>query len=93
MGNLAAWALGLAWPVVSKVLTALGVGIVSYTGVSVAFGLAVDQVRYAAGSVTGDMAQILAMTGMFESFSIVLGAYAAHLALQAMNRIMVLGGS
>lgn len=73
-------------PLVAKVLTSLGMGAVTYIGITVLL----SAVRtYLIGSVTGLPADLLAILGLFKldvAVNIMLSAVAARAALSGVNR-------
>lgn len=93
MGSLATWLAGLAWPLVSRVLVSLGIGVVSYAGASVALNAALDASRGAFGAIGGPVMQIMAMAGGFQAVSIIAGALVAGLAFTAIKKLMLVSGT
>lgn len=87
MGNLGAWLVSLAGPIVRRVLIALGVGVVSYSGLSLLVSAVKDRVLENLGGLSGSAYQVVAMSGAFEAVGILLGALSARAALMAVDRI------
>ncbi len=87
MANLALWLVGLVGPLAKRVLLALGIGWISYTGMS---ALA-DQLKSTVASLWGQMGtatlQILTLGGTTEAVGIILSAIAAAAALAATSRL------
>lgn len=85
--NLYAWLLAAAWPIVKKVLIALGIGVVTYGGLQ-AIGTQVNNAVVSAwGSLGGYAFQILSMAGIPDCIGIILGGINARIALLAVGRI------
>lgn len=92
MANLFAWLALAVGPLAKQVLLALGIGWVSYAGVS----LLLDQVRDAVvsnyGAISGTTAQLLAFYGFGQAISIILGGFAAKAGLMVFARLGKVSG-
>lgn len=86
MEGIAGWLAQTAWPLVSRVLAALGFGYVTYEGASAAVEGAISAAQSAAGGLVGEVAQILALAGFFDWMSITSGGIVSGLAWMAMKR-------
>lgn len=86
MANLAVWLLALVTPVVRRVLIALGIGLVTYTGLDYALNGLRDAVINSLGGIPADVSGIAATLGIYESVSIALGAIATRLALTQLTK-------
>lgn len=86
MGSIAAWLGTLAWPLVSRVLMALGVGTVTYLGLDAAVNLALTSAKTALGGMGADVAGLIALSGFFEAMSITAGGLVASLAFSVVKR-------
>ena len=93
MEGWAKWFVDLAWPVVSRVLTALGFGTVTYTGADAAFSSVLDSARAAVGGLTSATVQILAMGGMFDYMSITAGGIVSSLTWMVLKRFALQSGT
>jgi len=82
----AGWLLAGAIPLVKKALIGIGIGVITYEGVTQALNYARDQVVASWGLLPGNVAQVLALFGFNEFFGIVLGAIAARAAFTAVAR-------
>lgn len=91
--GLADWLMKISWPVVSRVLAALGVGTVTYTGASEAAGSAVAAAKSAFTGLAGDVVQIIAMTGFFDAMAIAAGSLFASLAWMVLKRFALQVGT
>lgn len=87
MGNLAAWLVSLAWPIVKKVMVAMGIGYATYEGLSLIGDQIRNQIITHWGQVGGVLMQILSLGGFPAFLGIVLGAFAAKLAMMTLTRI------
>lgn len=77
----------MVWPLAKKVLIALGIGWVTYEGIS----LLTTQVQAAViaqwGQLGGSTLQIISLGGGSESLGIILGALSARATLMAVSRL------
>lgn len=91
MANLFAWLIAAIGPLATKVLTALGIGWISYEGMS----LIADQVRDIVvglwGGLPSYVLDILALGGISQSVGITLSALSARAGLAALSRLGKLG--
>lgn len=85
--QLFAFLLAAVWPLAKKVLVSLGIGWVTYSGLT----LIVDQVKQEIvatfGQVGGATMQILTLSGIPQAVGIVLGALTAGAALLVYSRL------
>lgn len=86
MDNIAAWLASITWPIVSRVLAALGLGTVTFTGASTALTSALGTAKTAFTGLGGDVLQIMAMTGFFDAMAITSGGLVSALAWMVMKR-------
>ena len=86
MEGLAKWIADISWPVVSRVLAAMGLGAVTYTGASSALDGVLNAAKSAAQGVGTEMLQILAMAGFFDAMSITAGGLVGSLGWLVMKR-------
>lgn len=86
MGSIAAWLGALAWPLVSRVLLALGLGTVTYIGLSAAVNGALSAAKGVMGVLASEVAGILALAGFFEALSITAGAIIATIAFSVAKK-------
>jgi len=86
MGNLGAWLVAIAGPVVRRVLLALGVGVVSYGGLALLANAVRERVLENLSGLSGAAYQVVAMTGAFEAVGILLGGLSARAALMAVEK-------
>lgn len=93
MDNISAWLAGLAWPLVSRVIAALGIGTVTYTGVSATVTSALDTAKNAFGGLAGEVATLLAMSGFFEAMSIGAGGLVSGMAWMVLKQFALKVGT
>ncbi|MEQ1742407.1 MAG: DUF2523 domain-containing protein [Candidatus Nitrotoga sp.] len=87
------WATFLAaavGPLAKKILLALGIGTITYTGLQAAFDAASAQVVANYGSMSGGSLAIADLAGVGQSIGIVLGALSARLAMIVLARFVKL---
>lgn len=90
MATFSAVLTALAAPLAKKVLTALGMGIVSYAAITAALAAVTSAITTAYGAITGDIAAILSLAGFGQAMGIILGAMAARLTYAQLNQLQVL---
>lgn len=93
MEGWAKWLTDLSWPIVSRVLTALGFGTVTYTGASAALDGVLNAAKDAALGLTGGAVQILAMAGLFDYMAITAGGIVASLTWLVLKRFALQAGT
>jgi hypothetical protein len=81
MSGLAAWLMGLIGPLVIQALLALGVGVLTVVGFDAAFGQLTGWITTSISGLPADMTNILAMGGVFQGVSYILGAVSARVTL------------
>ncbi len=89
MRGLSTWLLSIAGPMVKKVLTQLGIGIVGYAAVVTAVNAAIASARANWESVPAAIMQMLAIGGVNHFLGIVFGAIVARLSLMALKRFRI----
>jgi len=77
----AAWLLSLAAPLVVNALIALGVGVLTVSGIDLAVNQAVSWLQSSVGGLPSDLASLLAMGGVFQGFGYIGGAISARVAI------------
>lgn len=73
--------LSVAWPIAKRVLIALGVGFVSYEGLTLLVGQIQAQVIAYWGQVGQVVFQVLSLSGFPQAMGIVLSAFAAKVSM------------
>jgi len=87
MLNLWTLLTGLAWPMAKKILTMLGIGWLTYEGLTAVAGQAQGYVISNFGSLPASMLQVLSLSGFAESVGIILGAVTARLSFTVLQRL------
>lgn len=72
---------------VARVLAALGMGIISYSGSNYLLELFINEIRSNLTNTPASVLQIITLFGIPESLSIILGAYTASIPLHAFKKI------
>lgn len=86
MEGIAEWLAKISWPLVSRVLAAMGAGTVTYTGADSALSTALAQAKTAFVGMTADILAILSIAGFFDAMSIMSGGIVSGLAWMVMKR-------
>ncbi|MBU9542948.1 DUF2523 domain-containing protein [Burkholderia ubonensis] len=77
--------LGLVQPIIVQALIALGVGVVTVTGIDVALNQAMQWLTTAVGGLGSDVANVLAMLGIFQGIGYIGGALSARVAMAGVS--------
>lgn len=85
--TLAAFLMSIIGPLAIQALIALGVGILTVTGVDLAVNQAVTWLTNAVGGLPADLANILAMGGFLQGASYIVGAFTARVAMAGASSI------
>ncbi len=84
---LAPFLISLAWPIAKKVLLALGIGMITYGGLSLIAGQVVTQVQAYWGQMPISILQIGSLLGIPQSIGILLGAITARVSFVAAGKL------
>lgn len=79
MDNIAQWLASITWPLVTRVMVALGVGTVTYTGADTALNSALSAAKAGFVGMSSDVLQLLAMAGFFDAMAIMSGGIVSGL--------------
>ena len=90
MANLFAWLLAAVAPLAKRVLIALGIGTITYTGVDALISAVQSSISQQFGQLSAELAGLVAMTGFFDCIGILLGALAARAGVAAVARLGLL---
>lgn len=90
MGNLTVFLMGIAVPLVKRVLVALGVGIITYTGYTGVLSVIEEKFNLYMGQVSQNLFDLVSLLGFQQSVGIILGAFGARAALTIASRLGVL---
>ena len=83
----AAWLLSLIGPLIIQALIALGVGVLTITGVDLAVNQALQWMTQAVGGIPADMANVLGLGGVFDGMSYIAGAFIARVTMAGASSI------
>lgn len=86
METIAEWLAKISWPIVSRVLSALGIGTVTYVGAESALTTALDSAKSAFSGLISEVLQLLAMAGFFDALAITSGGIVSGLSWLVMKR-------
>lgn len=86
---LAAWLISLVGPIVTKVLTQLTVGYVTYKGLDAALNALLSKAQANWSGLPADIAAYLAIAGVNTAISIIAGALAARIAMIPLKRLKI----
>ena len=84
--NWAAWLMSLAAPLAGRVLLSIGLGTVTFVGLSAAVSGLLSAAKASAQGLLPEVAQILALAGVFQALSIIAGGVVTSLALISLKR-------
>jgi hypothetical protein len=87
MAALGAWILSWVADWAVQALIGLGIGVLTVTGIDVSVNQAVTWITNAVGGLPSDMANVLAMAGVFQGMSYVVGAFMARVAMAGASSI------
>lgn len=79
--------LNITGPIVLRVLTTLGFGVVTYTGFTTVLQLAFQQIDTGFNTLPADIAAIIFLSGLPQGISIMLSAMAARIAVSQLSKI------
>jgi len=85
--NIWAFLLAAAWPLAKKILTSLGIGVLTYQGLTLVAQQLESAIVGAWGQVGGVTLQILSLAGIPQALGILIGGFTAKAALVAIGRI------
>lgn len=86
MEGIAEWLAKISWPIVSRVMVALGFGYTTYEGADTALSSALNAAKSAFAGFSGEVLQLLAMAGFFDAMAITSGGIVSGLAWMVMKR-------
>lgn len=77
----------IAAPVVKKVLTSLGIGMITYAGVEAMVSSGISSAQSELGALPGSVIQICAIMGIWKGFSIITGGLMAKVSMMVLGRL------
>lgn len=90
MSTLGGFLAAAAGPIAKRVLSSIGIGVVTYAGVDLAVNALLSQAKSAWAGTVGDVAAYVAMSGANQALSIIAGAIAARVAFMSLKRLALL---
>jgi len=84
----ATWLLSLVQPLIVQGLIALGVGVLTVSGIDLAVNQAMSWCTSAVGGIPSDMLNVLAIGGFFQGMSYVGGAISARIAMAGVSGVV-----
>jgi hypothetical protein len=85
--TLATWLLALVQPLIVQGLIALGVGVLTVSGLDLAVNQAVSWMNSAVGGLPANLASMLALGGIFKGLSYIVGAFAARVSMAGASSV------
>lgn len=83
MMNLASWLLSMAGPLVLRALTVLGIGTLTFTGVTASLQALIDMAVTNWASLGADILALASLAGLPQALGIITGAMTARVGLWA----------
>lgn len=93
MDTIAQWLASITWPIFSRVLAALGIGTVTYTGAQTALQSALSAAKAGFQGIASEVLQIIAMAGFFDAMSITSGGLVSGLAWLVLKKFALQSGT
>lgn len=87
---LAPFFMALAGPIARQILLALGIGIVTYAGLSASVSALISQSATAINSLPAQAAQLFGLAGGFEALSLIAGGIMFRVSMIALKRFKLL---
>ncbi|HDR9165442.1 TPA: DUF2523 domain-containing protein [Burkholderia vietnamiensis] len=81
----ATWLLGLVQPLIVQALIALGVGVLTVGGIDLAVNQAMSWLTSSVGGLPSEMANVLAMGGVFQGMGYIGGGITARVSMAAVS--------
>lgn len=86
MAALGTFLVAIAGPVAKRVLSSIGIGVVSYAGLTVVLNQLLSNARSAWSGLAGDVAGLVGLAGLNTAASIMAGALITRVSLSALKR-------
>lgn len=80
------WLMSMVTPLVRRVLIGLGIGLVTYTGMSGILSALQNSVVSSMGGMTGASAQVAAILGFHDFVGIILGAITTRMTITQLTK-------
>lgn len=79
--------LALVKPVLTRILAALGLGVITYAGSDILVSSIIGQMQSAILGMSPAILQIVSLFGVIKALSIILGAFTTSISLQVFKKI------
>lgn len=86
MSTFSSAMMALGGPLAKKVLTSLGIGVITYVGLDTAVNAALSAAKANFSGMTSSMVQIAAMYGFFTALSIIAGGIVGGMTMVMLQR-------
>jgi len=83
---LGVWLMSMVTPIVRRVLIGLGIGLVTYTGMSGILSVLQQSIVTSMGGMTGAAAQVAAILGFHDFVGIILGAITTRMTITQLTK-------
>jgi len=93
MPALATLLVALVGPMARRLLISLGLGLVTFVGLSAAVNAALSAAKGALGGLTGPVLSVLAMAGFFTALSVIAGGIVARVSMMTLQKFGRVTGS
>lgn len=93
MGGFGTFLASIAWPIVSRVLASMGLGVISYVGLKAALDQAISTAQGEMAGLLPDVMAIIAIGGGFSALSILAGGLVASVAMVSLSKIGLKSGT
>ena len=90
MSSLWAFLIAAVWPLARKVLVMLGIGIITYAGLTTLLNSLINAAVQNWGQLTGAALQLSSLGGIPQMLGIIAGAMVARVTFMAVGRLGVL---
>ena len=87
MAQLFAWLLAAAWPIAKKVLVMLGIGFVTYEGLTTLLNNVISHAQTNWSQMPASTLSLLSMLGASDAIGIICGAMVARLSYAVVGRL------
>lgn len=93
MDTIAQWLADISWPIVSRLLAAVGLGTMTWVGAESALQQALGSAKTAIAGTIHEVLQILAMSGFFEAMAITSGGLVSGLTWLVLKKFALQSGT
>lgn len=86
MTGIAAWLMSMIVPILGRIMVALGVSLVTYTGITEGVRMLIDYSKGAYQGLPSTIAGLAGLAGVGEGLGLILGAIVARVALWTLTQ-------